>query len=179
MDLYTIGHSKHPIEKFIQLLKEHQMEFLLDVRSTPYNRFNPQFNKNALQHALREQYIEYVYAGENLGGRPKDPSCYRHHAIPGNAGDYLHEVNYPEVMRRPWFITGIQQLLEIARQHITTIICSEENPVKCHRHHLIARYLMEAYPVVTILHIRADGSVIDAESIPSMLDQSDAEQLSF
>lgn len=72
---------------------------------------NPQFNKNTLQQALQKQQIEYVYAGEALGGRPKDPSCYKHHAIPDKAGDYLHEINYPEVMKRPWFLKGIRQFV--------------------------------------------------------------------
>jgi uncharacterized protein (DUF488 family) len=179
MDLYTIGHSKHPIDKFIQLLKDHKIEVLVDVRSTPYSRFNPQFNKNALQQALQKQNIEYVYAGEDLGGRPKDPLCYKHHAIPDKVGDYLHEVNFSKVMKRPWFLEGIQQLLEVAGQHTTSILCSEENPANCHRHHLITGYLMREHPEVTILHIRGDGSVLDAKSIHCASDQLDAEQLSI
>ena len=66
--------------------------YLVDVRSTPYSRFHPQFNKNALQQALLAHGIAYTWAGEALGGRPKDPACYKHHAIPSKAGDYLHEV---------------------------------------------------------------------------------------
>jgi uncharacterized protein (DUF488 family) len=179
MDLYTIGHNRHPIDRFIQLLKGHQIEVLVDVRSAPYSRFNPQFNKNALQQALDKQYIEYVYAGEELGGRPKDPSCYKHHVIPSKSGDYVKEIDYPEVMKRTWFLCGIQQLLEIGRPHTTAIMCSEEDPARCHRHHLIARYLLGAYPEEAILHIRGDGSVIDAKSMLIDTPASDTEQLSF
>jgi len=179
MDLFTIGHSRHSIDKFIHLLKDHRIEVLVDIRSTPYSRFNPQFNKNALQQALQKQSIDYVSAGEYLGGRPKDPSCYKHHAIPDKTGDYLHEVDYPKMMKRPWFIMGIQQLLEITSMQTTTIMCSEEDPAKCHRHDLIAIYLMGAHPEVTIYHIRGDGSVLDATSIQSALSWTDAEQLSF
>jgi uncharacterized protein (DUF488 family) len=179
MDLYTIGHSKHPIDKFFQLLKDHQIEVLVDVRSTPYSRYNPQFNKNALQQALENQNIEYVYAGDELGGRPKDPSCYKNHAIPGKAANYIHEIDYNNVMKRPWFLQGIQRLLEITSLHTTAVICSEEDPARCHRHHLITRYLMGALPEVTVLHIRGDGSLVDAKSIPNPPGQSGTEQLSF
>jgi uncharacterized protein (DUF488 family) len=179
MELYTIGHSNHPIEKFIQLLKDHGIKLLVDVRSTPYSRHNPQFNKDNLQQALLKHKIEYVSAGTNLGGRPSDPSCYKQNTIPAKASEYLHTVDYPEVMKRPWFIEGIQELLELSAEHSTSIMCSEEDPALCHRHHLIARYLMDEYPEVTIMHIRGDGNVINAKSTHTPMDKPDAEQLSF
>ena len=179
MDLYTIGHSRHPIDKFIQLLVGHRIEVLADVRSTPFSRFNPQFNKNALQQALEKQHITYIYAGEALGGRPKDPECYKQHAISSKPGDTLNEVDYPEVKKRPWFLNGIQQLLETASLHTTCILCSEEDPAKCHRHHLISSHLMATHPEVNILHIRGDGNLVDAKSILNSPNKPDAEQLSF
>ena len=179
MELYTIGHSNHPIDKFIQLLVDHCIELIVDVRSAPYSRFNPQYNKNALQQALDKQHIAYVYAGEGLGGRPKDPACYKHNAIPDKAADYLHEIDYPEVMKRPWFLNGIQQLVEITGQHTTSILCSEEDAARCHRHHLIARYLMDECPGISILHIRGDSSIIDAKSIQPALDKPSTQQLTF
>jgi uncharacterized protein (DUF488 family) len=179
MELHTIGHSNHPIGKFILLLNDHGIGRLVDVRTTPYSRHNPQFNKENLQHVLVGRDIEYVYAGTNLGGRPCDPSCYIHNRIPTKVTNYLYEVNYPEVMKRPWFIEGILGLLELASQRTTAIMCSEEDPALCHRHHLIARYLMDEYPEVRILHIRGDSSVINAKSIHSAVDTTDAEQLSF
>jgi uncharacterized protein (DUF488 family) len=179
MKIYTLGHSRHPIGRLIQLLTNNQIEVLLDVRSTPYSRFNPQFNKNALQKSLAEQHIEYVYAGEELGGRPKDLSCYKQHAIPARPGDYLQELDYAEVMKRPWFQKGIDQLLETASLKTTAILCSEADPAKCHRHHLIACYLMKAHPQVTIVHILGDGSQVDSKSISCAADHPEAEQLSF
>ncbi len=179
MDLYTIGHSRHPIDKFIQLLVDHRIEVLVDVRSTPFSRFNPQFNKNTLQQALEKQHITYIYAGVELGGRPKDPACYKQHAIPSKPSDTLNEVDYPEVMKRPWFLNGIQQLLDIVGKHSSAIMCSEEDPAKCHRHHLIANHLMTTHPEVKILHIRGDGNLVDAKSLLNSPDKPDAEQLSF
>ena len=151
----------------------------MDVRSTPYSRFHPQFNKVALQQALQTNGIEYIWAGESLGGRPKDPSCYKHHLIPTKAAGYTNEVSYPAVMQRPWFIEGIRQLLELAGKQTTCILCAEKDPAHCHRHHLIASYLLKEYPDLTIWHILGDGSLVDAKSIHSKGESPGSQQLSF
>jgi uncharacterized protein (DUF488 family) len=179
MELYTIGHSNHPVDKFIQLLVEHRVMHLVDVRSIPYSRFHPQFNKTALPQVLLEHSIAYTWAGEALGGRPKDPSCYKQGKLPSKPGEYLHEVSYPDVMQRPWFVEGIQCLLETASQQVTCILCAEKDAARCHRHHLIARYLLERYTDMTIWHIMGDGSLVDARTIPNLDEPSKAQQLSF
>jgi len=179
MQLYTIGHSNYPIDGFLHLLQAHGVSLLADVRSTPYSRFNPQFNRNGLQKALSGQQIEYEYLGDSLGGRPKDPTCYLHHAIPKQSKDYLHEVNYAEVMKRPWFIQGIRQLLELADMKTTAIMCSEEDPARCHRHHLIARYILSTYPEEHIYHIRKDARIIDAMDLVSPTGESASDPPSF
>ena len=179
MDLYTIGHSNHPVDRFIQLLQTNSIQLLVDVRSTPYSRFNPQFNQTALQKSLSVQSIEYSYLGNALGGRPKDPGVYHQHAIPTASKDYFKGLDYAAVMQRPWFIQGIQQLLELAGSKRTAILCSEEDPARCHRHHLIARYISNTYPEVNVLHIRKDGSLQEARSVISPEDDPGANQLSF
>jgi uncharacterized protein (DUF488 family) len=177
MMLYTIGHSNHSFERFVQLLEENHIGLVVDVRSAPYSRYNPGFNREVLETALRGRYIEYVYAGKYLGGRPTDPTCYKDRLLPPDEGvDYLHKVDYPEVMKRDWFRRGIQRLLEIADEQVGVIMCSEEDPAKCHRHHLIARYLMAERPKVDIRHIRGDGNVIRASSILSSVNEPKAEQ---
>jgi len=165
VNLYTIGHSVHPIDKFIDLLKAHGVTRLVDVRSKPYSRFNPQFNKKALQHSLLDNGIEYTYLGDSLGGRPGDPSCYIHGTLPAKSSDYIQLVDYQAVMRRQWFVEGITTLLALAGQQTTCILCSEKDPLRCHRHHLIAVYLLEHNPDFTIWHILADSSLINAGSI--------------
>jgi uncharacterized protein (DUF488 family) len=75
------------------------------------------------------------------------------------------EVDYPEVMKRDWFQQGIKRLLQQAGEEATAILCAEEDPARCHRHHLIARYLRDACPEVEVLHIRGDGSLLSAESL--------------
>ena len=179
MIVYTIGHSRHPIDKFLQLLAGHGIVQLLDVRSSPYSRFNPQFNKASLQLSLLNHNIQYIYAGTELGGRPRDPSCYKLGATPGKEKDYLKEVDYQVVMKRAWFITGIQQLLDLAKHDTTSIMCSEEDPSYCHRHHLIAAYLIRQYPDVTIFHIRKDGNLLNAKSIQSLPNKPNEKPLSI
>jgi uncharacterized protein (DUF488 family) len=179
MKLCTIGHSNHSLDKFIQLLDENGIMQLVDVRSAPYSRFHPQFNKEDLERGLAPHYIQYAYAGKFLGGRPSDPTCYKNRLLPSDDADYLHEVDYPEVMKRPWFIQGINRLLELADQDLTAIMCSEENPAECHRHHLIAKYLISEHPEVDVHHIRGDGVVFRAKSLSVSVNEPDVKQLSF
>lgn len=174
MKLFTIGHSNHSLEKFIQLLDENGIMILVDVRTAPYSRYNPQFNKDDLQRALARRNIQYAYAGKFLGGRPSDPSCYKNRRLPSNDVDYLHQVDYPEVMKRQWFIQGIKQLLELADQDLTAIMCSEENPAECHRHHMIAKYLIAEHPEADVYHIRGDGKVFRANSLSVSVDEPSA-----
>jgi uncharacterized protein (DUF488 family) len=92
--------------------------------------------------------------------------------MPAEGADYLHEVDYPEVMKRDWFIKGIERLLELADEQTIAIMCSEENPAQCHRHHLITRYILREHPEVKVQHIRGDGTVFGASSIREVVDQS-------
>ena len=179
MVLYTIGHSNHPIGQFIHLLQDHAIERLVDVRTTPYSRFNPQFNQAALRQVLHQGGVEYVYLGTQLGGRPSDPACYKRQARPSKTSDYLNELDYAQVMVRPWFVQGVHQLLELAGERTTAMMCSEADPSKCHRHHLIASYLLSNYPDVNILHILKDGSLLDARSIPALAEDPGTNQASF
>ena len=68
LELYTIGHSTLEMDDFLRLLKENYIQVLVDVRSQPYSRFNPQYNRESFQHAMAYANIEYVFAGEHLGG---------------------------------------------------------------------------------------------------------------
>ena len=179
MKLITIGHSNHTIEKFIRLLEDNGVMTLVDVRTAPASRYNPQFNKEMLAASLDSKYIQYTFAGRFLGGRPSDPSCYKSRTLPVDGADYLHEVDYPEVMKKEWFVKGIARLLEIAGEQTTAIMCSEENPAQCHRHHLIAKYIMREYPEIKIIHVRGNGDTFGAASILASVDEVRAEQPSL
>jgi uncharacterized protein (DUF488 family) len=144
--IYTVGHSKHPIDRFMALLRQHGIEAVADVRSTPYSRFNPQFNREKLQSALDGAGIRYVFLGAELGARSKDPACY-------DSG----RVNYARLAASDCFRTGIDRLLTEMRDHRIALMCAEREPLDCHRTILVARQLERAGIPVT--HILQDGSL--------------------
>jgi uncharacterized protein (DUF488 family) len=179
MNLFTIGHSAHSLDKLISLLEENGVMTLVDVRTMPASRYQPQFNKANLEQSLPLHMIQYVFAGKYLGGRPSDPTCYKNRVLPLDGADYLHEVDYPEVMKRDWFVKGIQRLLELADEQTAAIMCSEEDPALCHRHHLIALYILREYPEVKVQHIRGNGVVFSAASLLVSVDTSVPKQPSL
>jgi uncharacterized protein (DUF488 family) len=149
--VFTIGHSNRDLQTLVDVLQRRQIQVLVDVRSVPYSRFNPQFDREALMQGLQKAKIRYTFAGESLGGRPKDPTCYKAGILPEGKADYLHLVDYAEVAHQDWYLRGIDRLLEIACQQNIVILCSEGDPYKCHRHYLIAKTLLERG--VTVRHI--------------------------
>jgi uncharacterized protein (DUF488 family) len=172
----TIGHSNSPIADFVKLLKLHGVQTIVDVRSAPYSRFAPQFNRETLSAGLAQAAIDYRWAGESLGGRPNDPTCYRTGVLPEGKADYLELVNYAEVAQRDWFLRGIQRLTQLAQASVTAVLCSEEDPSRCHRHHLIARVLLRQD--VEVQHIRGAGNLENAqETERTLVHRDNAEQL--
>lgn len=172
--LYTIGHSNLSIERFLDAMTSFGLAALVDVRSMPFSRFNPQFNRESLSLTLEEAGIEYRFAGKQLGGRPEDPTCYKNGVLPEPGADYLQLVDYPAVAERQWFQTGIERLLSIAKSKATVIMCSEEDPKQCHRHHLITKALEGR---VRVIDIRTKG-VENPVAIESVIEREPT-QLSF
>jgi uncharacterized protein (DUF488 family) len=144
--IYTIGHSNHPIERFIALLREHGVQAVADVRSTPYSRFNPQFRREPLAASLSDAGIRYVFLGEELGARSQDPSCYD-----GN------RVSYAKLARSALFQRGLERLISGAQEFRIAILCAEKDPLDCHRTILVTREL--EHRGVPVSHILADGSL--------------------
>lgn len=144
--IYTVGHSNHPIAHFLELLRGPGVDLLADVRSTPYSRFNPQFRRDSLAAALGEQGIEYLFLGEELGARSKDPSCYED-----------GRVSYRKLAGTGLFQRGIERLLAAAKTHTVAIMCAEKDPLDCHRTILVARELVGRGESVS--HILASGEV--------------------
>jgi uncharacterized protein (DUF488 family) len=175
--IFTIGHGNRTSNELIGLLKENHIACLVDVRTSPYSRFNPQYNKETLAFFLKENQIDYYFKGKQLGGRPADPSCYKSRKIPEQEIDYLHEVDYPEIMKKDWFLKGVDHLLDLANKQTTAILCSEEDPANCHRHHLITKFLLDNYEgEVEVFHIREAGVVFNARQIHKSVAGDKAEQ---
>jgi uncharacterized protein (DUF488 family) len=146
MDIFTIGHSTHPIERFVALLTQQGIEVLADVRSTPFSRFNPQFNRERLAQSLAAAGIRYEFLGETLGARSTDPACVEN-----------GRVSYARLAESGPFQSGIAQLLSLARERRVAIMCAEREPLDCHRTILVGRVLERGG--VTVRHILADASV--------------------
>jgi len=172
LTLFTIGHSNIPLAEFLANLRAHNITVLVDVRSAPYSRYVPHFNKANLEAYLKENGLDYRYAGELLGGRPKETDLYENSAIPDEDADpsqFLRSVRYQEVMKRDWYQKGIRRLLDIVRESAekgvsVAIMCSEGDPHDCHRHHLIARSLVDPRHKildanVNVHHILKDGTI--------------------
>jgi uncharacterized protein (DUF488 family) len=152
--VYTIGHSNLTIDEFIAALRRGGVRRLVDVRSTPYSQFAPQFNRENLDRFLEEAGIGYRFEGHSMGGRPTDPTCYKTGAVPEGQANYLELVDYDEVARRAWFREGVDRLLNLARREPTAIMCSEEDPAHCHRYHLITQAVLDE---AKVLDIRTGG----------------------
>lgn len=161
IEVFTFGHSNMSPEDLISILVRHQIEVVVDVRSVPYSQYTPHFNREALAPALHDAGIDYTFAGEYLGGRPDDPTCYNNGQVPKGRADFLQLVDYAAVASRPWFLKGIERLKEIAISRRAALMCSEEDPSRCHRHHLIAQSLMERG--VKVWHIRRTGNIEQAQ----------------
>ena len=149
--VFTIGHSNHPLDRFVALLKQHGVTAVADVRSVPYSRFNPHFSGDSLQRSLVGQGIRYVFLGAELGGRPDDPSCYE-------GG----RVVFGRLASTEAFRSGIERIVRGADAYRIALLCAEKDPLNCHRGLLVARALADRGVVVK--HILADGSLEAHES---------------
>ena len=143
--IFTIGHSTHSSDEFINLLKAHEVTAVGDVRSSPYSKFNPQFNRELLRGVLNEEEISYVFLGEELGPRSRDPDCYDHGRI-----------SYERLARTELFKKGIERLKKGARMHRIALMCAEKDPIVCHRMILVCRNIRSIG--YDIYHILEDGS---------------------
>jgi uncharacterized protein (DUF488 family) len=157
-NIYTIGHSTHSIERFIELLQTNGITAIGDVRSAPYSRMNPQFSRELVREALKEAGIVYVFLGEELGARSKNPSCYRH-----------GKVDYELLARTELFQAGLERVRKGACTHRIALMCAEKDPLDCHRTILVARNLVEQG--VSVSHIISDGSVESHDQAMSRLMQ--------
>jgi uncharacterized protein (DUF488 family) len=142
--VFTIGHSTHRQEHFVSLLSQHGVTAVCDVRSKPYSRVNPQFNREVLKETLRANGIAYVFLGNELGARSDDPSCYED-----------GKVQYDRLANTELFRQGIQRVQEGMKSYRVGLMCAEKEPLECHRTILIARHL--ATLRLDVQHIHADG----------------------
>jgi uncharacterized protein (DUF488 family) len=145
--ILTIGHSRHSLERFLSLLATAEVTAIADVRSAPMSRFSPHFNKSALAASLAEQGIDYMFLGQALGGRPARADLFTQ----GRA-------DYQKMAASPEFRAGLAKLIEAAGESRLAAMCSEADPLDCHRCLLVGRALAEAG--ATVAHVLASGEII-------------------
>ncbi len=140
--IYTIGYGSRSIEQFIEVLQQHEIAYLIDVRSAPYSRYKPEFSKEALEVKLQQHRIRYVFMGDALGGHPDDETCY----------DAKGQVDYEKVKDTEIYQRGIERLqTAFAQQQCIALMCSEGKPEHCHRSKLIGASLaVQDLPVIHI-----------------------------
>lgn len=144
--VYTIGHSNHPIEQFTRLLASRGITAVADVRSHPYSRLHPQFNREVLREHLHTAGLNYVFLGRELGARSEDPSCY----LNGKA-------QYDRIARTKLFQEGLARVIQGARRYRIALMCAEKDPLTCHRAILVCRHLTAQG--VRVEHILEDGQL--------------------
>jgi uncharacterized protein (DUF488 family) len=144
--VFTIGHSNLEFGKFVALLKQHGIQAVADVRSSPYSQYNPQFNREALQRALQESSISYVFLGEELGARRAERECY----VNGRA-------DYELISRAPAFKRGLERVAQGASKMCVALMCAEKDPLDCHRCILVSPHLRRLG--LKVFHILTDGTL--------------------
>jgi uncharacterized protein (DUF488 family) len=144
--IFTIGHSTHPLFRFTELLKLHHVNAVCDVRSQPYSRINPQFNREPLKEALKQAGIAYVFLGMELGARSSDPSCYEN-----------GRVKYDRIAQSSLFQKGLDRVSDGLTKYNPCLMCAEKEPLECHRTILVARQV-EARGI-PVAHIHANGKL--------------------
>jgi uncharacterized protein (DUF488 family) len=155
-DLFTIGHSNHPIDRFVALLKDAGVTAIADVRSQPFSRRCPWFSAKALRERLETEGIAYVSVGDALGGRPRDPQLFRNGVA-----------DYGAMAATPEFRAGIDRVVEGTRRLRVCLMCAEREPLDCHRCLLVAPAL--AARGMRIGHLLADVSIAPHEEIEKRL----------
>jgi uncharacterized protein (DUF488 family) len=149
--VHTVGHSNLELSVFLAALREHEISQIWDVRSAPYSRFAPWANPKQLQAELERIGATYRYAGDQLGGRPTDP------ALRGPAGT----PDYDKIAHSSPYREGIEALLEAAYAERIALLCSEADPLHCHRERLIGRTLRACG--CSVKHILPDGSLLSTQ----------------
>ena len=153
--LFSIGHSNVPVARLLTLLQQHHINIVCDVRSAPYSRHNPQFNRETLATSLQDQDILYHFMGESLGGKPKDPMLFSEDG---------HTPDYAKIAVSTTFARGIERLIGLGTQAPTAFMCSEADYRRCHRHFLVTPALIERG--VTVWHILPDGDLARGVAVP-------------
>ena len=156
--LWTVGHSNHTLERFLELLVTQEIEVLVDVRSAPYSRYSTHFNRGPLEKAIKTAGLQYLFLGRELGGRPSEEDAY----------DDEGHARYDVMAASAEFSDGLKRLARGVDAYRVAIMCSEEDPTDCHRRLLVGKSLTDRGGY-RLHHLRGDGRV-DVEAAVELND---------
>ncbi len=149
--VYTIGYGNRSIEDFIALLQRYEIQYLADIRSQPYSRFNPDYSQKALQQHLKRHSIGYIFMGDQLGGQPKERSLHR------ESPTEKSQVDYEKLAQSEAYKKGIERIQYALRQQWRIVLmCSELKPTMCHRGKLVGKTLSKLG--FEVIHIDEKGN---------------------
>jgi uncharacterized protein (DUF488 family) len=157
VEVFTIGHSTLSYERFGALLKDAAITAIADVRTAPYSRHFPHFNRDSLRHALLQDQIAYVFLGKELGGRPKESRFFCNGVA-----------DYEKMAETIEFSKGLERVIQGAKKFKIAMMCSEHDPLDCHRCLLVGRALHQDRNV-TVHHIMSNGVILDQSNIEEKL----------
>lgn len=167
---YTIGHSTNSIEKFLLLLKENKINCIVDVRSSPFSKIAPQYNKDNIKKTLKINNIFYLFLGNELGARYNDINLFENGVV-----------SFKKVSITQNFQSGIKRIVEgIKKEFKIALMCSERDPINCHRFGLISHELFKIG--INVFHIFDNGIILSNEELEKKLIEiyiSDFNQLSL
>lgn len=153
--IYSIGHGNKSANDLVNELKSFNIKFLLDIRSKPYSKWSPHFNKDKIEKELAQHDIKYVFIGDHLGGLPEDRTCY----------DINGKVIYDRIKEKDFFKEGLKRLITANEKGVLiAIMCSESNPLQCHRSKLIGAELL-SNENISVKHIVAVNKVKSQEMV--------------
>lgn len=144
LSVWTVGHSNHPIERFLDLLVGAGVTAVADVRSRPWSRRHPQYNREALTRSLRDAGLAYVFLGTELGARATDPAAW-----------HDGRVDYERLAVTAVFRSGLDRVEAGAATHRIALMCAEREPLDCHRTILVSRHLVARG--ISVQHLLGDG----------------------
>lgn len=144
--VYTVGHSTYSPDLFLNLLQRHDVNCVIDVRSVPYSRYVMQYNRESIQAYLKRNQVLYLYLGKELGARPSDTTLYA-------AEGYL---DFGKASQSGLFQSGIKRVLAgLQKGYRIALMCTEKDPIDCHRAILIGKELQNNS--CSVIHIEEDG----------------------
>jgi uncharacterized protein (DUF488 family) len=154
--VFTIGHSTHEFEAFAGLLRAFGISAVADVRSEPYSRFSPQYNRETLKEALTKEGIAYSFLGKELGGRPANSTFFKKGVA-----------DYERMAKTDVFRQGLGRVIDGAGKYRIALMCSEQDPLDCHRCLLVGRALKENG--LAVRHILAEGTALSQQQVEERL----------